>query len=229
MESSYGQISDTRNPWSSQDKSLTGLKRALLLGVQTGHIASRQEFEDNGIDTETQSLLPSMKLIQVLKKMARARAELNKINLEIQCRMQDKETRDVTHLDILEKRIEKIKQLNSHIESVIDDKDQLIQRLQQPFQGEYLKLEAQYHRFACEVFQKITPLLGELSTNLENITWAKSLSFNDGRLDALISELYSTLNAMQTSFQSLCQIQQSVGQLHKVETSNLHSTKIESL
>jgi len=46
-----------------------------------------------------------------------------------------------------EKRIDKIKKLNSHLESVIESKDQLIKRLQQPFQGEYLKLEAQYHRY----------------------------------------------------------------------------------
>lgn len=41
-------------------------------------------------------------------------------------------------------------------------------------------------RFAFEVFQKITPMLGELSTNLENITWAKSLSFDDGRLVSIM-------------------------------------------
>lgn len=228
METNFSQLPDSGNPWANQDKSLTALKKALILGERTGHIANRTEYEDQKLDDQAQNQLPSIKLIQVLKKMSKAKADLSKINLEIQCRMQDKETRDITHLDILEKRIAKIKSLNSHIESVIESKDQLIQRLQQPFQGDYLKLEAQYHKFACELFPQITPLLADLTTNLENIVWAKSLSLKDGRLDALISELCSTLSAMQTSFQSYCQIQQSMGQLHSLQTGMLHSTHIDT-
>ena len=58
--------------------------------------------------------------------------------------------RTFAHADIYaisEGRISKIKSLNSHIESIIDNKNQLIQRLQQPFQGDFIKLEAQYHRW----------------------------------------------------------------------------------
>lgn len=222
------QTADSGNPWSNQDKSITALKRALLLGERTGHI-SRSDYEEEGLSTDAQSHLPSLKLIQALKKMSKARAELNKVTLEIQCRMQDKETQDITHLDILEQRINKIKSLNSHIESVIESKDQLIQRLQQPFQGDNLKLEAQYHKFACELFPQITPLLAELNTNLENIVWAKSLSLKDGRFDTMISELSTALNAMQASFQSYCQIQQSMEQLHSLQTRTLHSTRIDAL
>jgi len=43
-------------------------------------------------------------------------------------------------------KIEKVKSLNSHIQSIIDSKSQLLTRLQQPYVGEFIKLEAQYHR-----------------------------------------------------------------------------------
>ena len=43
-------------------------------------------------------------------------------------------------------KIEKVKSLNSHIQSIIDSKAQLLTRLQQPYVGEFIKLEAQYHR-----------------------------------------------------------------------------------
>ncbi|XP_052266166.1 HAUS augmin-like complex subunit 2 [Dreissena polymorpha] len=225
MVATSSQMAESNNPWSTQDKSLTGLKKALMLGERTGHVANKSS--SLVLDPEKSTHLPSVKLIQVLKKMSRAQAELNKVNLEIQLRMQDKETRDITHLDVLEARINKIKSLNSHIECVIESKELLNRRLQQPFQGEYLKLEAQHHKFACELFPQITPLLGELSTNLENIVWAKSLKWTDGRLDKLISELSSALGAMQTSFQSYCQIQQSMRQLHGMQSDPLQSTRID--
>ncbi|WAQ96567.1 AUG2-like protein [Mya arenaria] len=221
------QFAEASNPWNNQERSLTGLRKALVLGERTGHIANRADYDSGCLDPDSDTNLSSMKLIQVLKKMSKARTDLNKVNLEIQCRMQDKETRDITHLDILEGRINKIKALNSHLESVIESKEQLIRRLQQPFQGDYLRLEAQHHKFACELFPQMTPLLGELTTNMENLVWTKSLTWSDGKLEKMISELTSVLGAMQTSFQSYCQIQQSMKQLHTLQTEPLHSTHLE--
>ena len=39
-----------------------------------------------------------------------------------------------------------------------------------------------FHRYASELFPQVAPMLGELNTHLENITWNKSLSFADGKL-----------------------------------------------
>lgn len=47
---------------------------------------------------------------------------------------------------ILEEKIKKISSLNTHIQSILDSKSQLLLRLQQPFVGDFIKLEAQYHR-----------------------------------------------------------------------------------
>lgn len=45
-----------------------------------------------------------------------------------------------------EKRIKDIQSLNGHMQSIIDSKSQLKTRLQQPFVGDFVKIEAQYHR-----------------------------------------------------------------------------------
>ncbi|KAH3871040.1 hypothetical protein DPMN_034234 [Dreissena polymorpha] len=127
-------MAESNNPWSTQDKSLTGLKKALMLGERTGHVANKSKKSTH---------LPSVKLIQ-LNKTSRGSCPIGKL------RMQDKETRDITHLDVLGmyECIDRIKSLNSHIECVIESKELLNRRLQQPFQGEYLKLEAQHHKLA---------------------------------------------------------------------------------
>lgn len=45
-----------------------------------------------------------------------------------------------------EKRIKDIQSLNGHMQSIIDSKSQLKTGLQQPFVGDFVKIEAQYHR-----------------------------------------------------------------------------------
>lgn len=47
----------------------------------------------------------------------------------------------------LGEKIDKVQSLNSHMQSIIDSKAQLLTRLQQPYVGEFIKLEAQYHRY----------------------------------------------------------------------------------
>lgn len=37
-------------------------------------------------------------------------------------------------------------------------------------------------RYAAEIFPEIAPLLADLNTHLENISWTKSLCFKDGKL-----------------------------------------------
>jgi len=45
-----------------------------------------------------------------------------------------------------EQRIAKVNKLNSHLEEVIRNKQELIARLQQPFVNDYIPVELQYQR-----------------------------------------------------------------------------------
>jgi len=45
-----------------------------------------------------------------------------------------------------EQRIAKVNELNSHLEEVMRNKQELITRLQQPFVNDYLPVELQYQR-----------------------------------------------------------------------------------
>ncbi|XP_069110139.1 LOW QUALITY PROTEIN: uncharacterized protein, partial [Argopecten irradians] len=170
--------------------------------------------DDKNLQDEVKEKMPSCRLIKLLRETTAARKDLNKAQLEIQQRMQDKETQDITHFNSLENKIKVVKGLNSHIESIIECKSELLVRLQQPFVGDFIKLEAQYHKFAASLFPQIAPLLADLNTHLENISWAKSLTFSDRKLDTILSELNSVLSTLQANFQYLCQMRGSMGSLY---------------
>ena len=49
---------------------------------------------------------------------------------------------------IPEERIEEISKLNNHLQKVISQKDQLVARLQKPYIGDFLRIEAPYKRYS---------------------------------------------------------------------------------
>jgi hypothetical protein len=52
----------------------------------------------------------------------------------------------VSGLFFTEQRVAKIKELNSHLEEVIRQKQLIISRLQQPFVNDYMRLELPYQK-----------------------------------------------------------------------------------
>ncbi|XP_048753486.2 HAUS augmin-like complex subunit 2 [Ostrea edulis] len=199
-----------QNPWSDADSALSPLLNVLNLAEKLGYVQ-----KDKAV--QFKSSAPSLAMIAVLKESSRIQKELHQVDLDIQKRMQDKETSDITHFDTREKRIKDIQSLNGHMQSIIDSKTQLKTRLQQPFVGDYVKIEAQYHKYAAEIFPQIAPILADLNTHLENITWMKSLSFNDGQMENLLSELHNSLAGLQTTFQLLCQMRTCMTQFHNLD------------
>ena len=81
-----------------------------------------------------------------------------------------------------ESKIAHLNELNSHLQSVVQHKDRLINTLQQPFVGDYLKLEATYHRHVKELFPLVASSLAELTANIDNIQWASSFDLQDGKM-----------------------------------------------
>lgn len=139
------------------------------------------------------------------------RLRLHQVTLEIQCHLQDKETKDITHVDILEQRIAQIKEANSHLEAIIRQKDALIGRLQKPFVNDFLRVEASYQHYACEALPQLVPTVSDLPTQLENIDWAVQLDIAD--LETMLSDVSGTLAGQQTLYQSMLKQRQAMHSL----------------
>jgi len=200
------------NPWADDDATLGTVRNVITLALNTGHMTKRDLVETEMKLEQGKDLTPSMRMLKLIEQADQCRRSIDKANLEIHKRLQDKETRDLTHTDVLEKRIDRIRKLNNHLQHIISSKDQLISRLQQPFVGDFLKLDAAYHRYASEVFPEVAPLLAELSTHLVNIDWASSGELTQGTQERILAELTSNLAALQTRFQQLQQLRSKVQQ-----------------
>ncbi|XP_070579588.1 HAUS augmin-like complex subunit 2 isoform X2 [Ptychodera flava] len=147
--------------------------------------------------------------------LAERTGHLRRVDLEVNQIIMDKATKDITHLDILERRIGKLNELSNHLQSVIKNKDTIINRLQQPTVGEGLKIEATHHKFVAGLFPMLAKCLAQLNSNLDNIDWIANLDLSDGQLDRVLNEITTTLAQLQSSCQTMLQMRDVVGDLHR--------------
>ncbi|XP_077980741.1 HAUS augmin-like complex subunit 2 [Glandiceps talaboti] len=203
------------NPWMTEEKSLGVVGSVLTLAERTGHLRRRRDNEVAAIATDVKHHSPSLHLIQVLRGIESKRKQVYKTDLEVNKIIMDKATKDITHLDHLERRIGKLNELSEHLQSVIKHKATIITRLQQPTVGDGLKVEATYHQFVAGLFPKMARCLAELSKNLDNIEWTGDFDLSDGRLDKSLNEITTTLAHLETSCETVIKMREVVGDLHQ--------------
>jgi len=207
------------NPWLDDDRSLGSLKNTILLAERHGYLKQvSQPFYQNPEDAYRKA--PSLQMIEILKDIQEKRSQLHETSLSIQHHQQERETRDLTQASVLEKHITELGDLNNHLQKVTQSKDNLITRLQTPFVGDFIKLDAQYHRYAAETLPTLVPILADLTKELDNIDWVGRKQWNDGSLDHLLSELSTSLAGLQSSFLSMIHLRTSIQQLHSIRSNS---------
>ncbi|XP_019642601.1 PREDICTED: AUGMIN subunit 2-like [Branchiostoma belcheri] len=211
--------STVSNPWASDQRSQGPYGLLIQQAELSGHLKKRRDRDIAMATDHAREQSPSLQLFQVLRQITAQRKELDKVNVEVQCRLQDQETNDITDLSTLENRIKQLNELSQHLQAVMQHKSHLKSRLQKPFVGEYLHIAAQYQRCVSEVFPMLAPILSDLQTNLDNIHWASTFSMDNGHMDRTLDDLTASLARLQTGLQSLVQLRGSVSQMHHTSRS----------
>lgn len=148
---------------------------------------------------------PSVALIRLLREITRLGKALDKVNIEIQSHLKEAETKDITHVDVMGQRCQQIDNISSQLSVIIEKKDELLSRLQQPLVGEFLEIDAAHHKNTAEVFPMIASNLASFPTLLENIAWIRNFSLADGQLLGVLSSIESMFAEIQSFYQALCQ------------------------
>ena len=202
-----------QNPW-IDEQSQPGILKALLIAEQTGLIRDYDSDIKMKVRDDAEKKYPSLKMIALLSNIDKLKGQITSLQLEIQCRLQDKETADITHTSILEKRIAVLRNLNEHLQQLVSDKETLVSKLQQPYVGEFIKIQANYKHFASELFPQVVEVLSELGLHLDNLDWAAQVNMCDGQLDSLLEDLASVLATLHKGFLSMTQLRDMFSSFH---------------
>jgi hypothetical protein len=103
----------------------------------------------------------------------------------------DKESQDLMHIDVLEKRLQGVDALLSHFTAILASKDHILSRLQSCSTENSLQVEAPFHKHVLDVLHSISPTLSDLTSNTKCIEAAKSLDLSnmDGKMGTAVQSL----------------------------------------
>lgn len=199
-------MEDAANPWSPSSAYIQvgSLQNILVFAEKSGHIDKRAANTDE-IRRRVDTISPSVILIRLLRDITRLGKALDKVNLEIQSHLKEAETKDITHVDILGKRCQQLDHISTQLSTIIEKKDDLLSRLQQPLVGEFLEIDAAHHKNTAEIFPMISSNLAGFPKLLENMTWIRNFPMADGQLVGILSSVESSFAEIQSFYQAFCQ------------------------
>ncbi|XP_028395585.1 AUGMIN subunit 2-like [Dendronephthya gigantea] len=200
----FNNSQESRNPWSTSSSyiDLGSLGKVISLAERTNQLKGKADQDK--IREKAKTTSSSIKLIEQLEKLAKLETELYKVKEMIYHYKLKEETKDLTDSIILDGKSRRMEELSLHFSAIVDKKDELINRLQQPFVGDHITVDAEYQRYVVDAIPCLANVLSNLTTYIENLEWSTKFTLQDGEMEKILADVSSVLAQMQSFFQSLC-------------------------
>ncbi|RIB16323.1 hypothetical protein C2G38_2091202, partial [Gigaspora rosea] len=91
------------------------------------------------------------------------------------------------------KKISTLSGFSKHVESIMSNKQVLLMRLKDPFVGEHINLEPEYHKDFTELFPEIAQSIALLPHDLKSLEWFGSHTVTNKIIDSQIKEISSLI------------------------------------
>ncbi|WOK99370.1 AUGMIN subunit 2 [Canna indica] len=154
-------------------KRLGGMAEALAIASDLG-------FPIPPVQEDQQSLSSSVSgdkgddLIRVLRQLTTVQRNIANLQVELQGRKDDKNVAHLIHVSEMEKKCESLARITAILKDVIQNKDRIIARLQQPYSLDCIPVEAEYQKQFSELLLKAASDYGALTVAVADFQWCQS-------------------------------------------------------
>ncbi|KAF3626804.1 glycosyl hydrolase family 9 family protein [Capsicum annuum] len=140
--------SDTTTTWVGRKpmRRLGGMSDALSIAAELGFSVPPPPSQEEIQNLSTTTGENGDDLIKVLKELTAVQRKIADLQVELQGRKEDKNVAHLTHVSEMEKKIETLQRITTILKDVIQNKDRIIARLQQPYSLDCIPVEAEYQR-----------------------------------------------------------------------------------
>ncbi|XP_042453278.1 AUGMIN subunit 2-like isoform X2 [Zingiber officinale] len=166
----------------SSDPGCAGKKPPKRLGgmAEALSIASDLGFRIPAVQEDQQNLSNSIcgdkgdDLIRVLRQLTTVQRNIANLQVELQGRKDDKNVAHLTHVSEMEKKCESLARITAILKDVIQNKDRIISRLQQPYSLDCIPVEAEYQKQFSELLLKAASDYGALTAAVADFQWCQN-------------------------------------------------------
>jgi len=158
----------------------------------------------------------SIVFINTLRELTALNKEQVKVTLELKQRQLSKEFYNVLSTSVLDGLISMVDFLANHLQNIIEQKDIIVQHLQEPFVGKPMAIDSKYHNDVCDFFPVIAKNLAELASTLNNIEWAHRYSVQSSNLGTSMQLIDDSLKQLQTQHSAIMAVRDLMNKRMKV-------------
>ncbi|PKY43331.1 hypothetical protein RhiirA4_442508 [Rhizophagus irregularis] len=180
-------------------------------------IAKKIEYKIGPVTFPSSQTASSIQLIDLIREILDLCDNVQQIR-EVLTKFKDsKQSFDLVKKTEIEKKIKVLSDFNNHIESILSDKQSLIMRIKDPFVGEHINIEPEYHRAFSELFPGITKSIASLPNDIESTLWIKNHSITDEKISNQIYGIASLAAMYGNYFDSLERVRQFLKQIYDID------------
>ncbi|TXG55416.1 hypothetical protein EZV62_020672 [Acer yangbiense] len=152
-------------------------------------------------------------LIRVLRELTNVQRKIADLQVELQGRKDDKNVAHLTHASEMEKKIETLSRITTILKDVIQNKDRIIARLQQPYSLDCIPVEAEFQKQFSELLMKAASDYGALTASVADFQWSQNFKEPPSVWGEMLrpipvalascTRFFEAMSAMRESFTSL--------------------------
>lgn len=208
-----------------------GMSDALSIASDLGfHVsAPPQEVLQNSSATGEKS----DDLVRVLRDLTAVQRKIADLEVELRGRKDDKNVAYLTHVAEMEKKIETLARITTILKDVIQNKDRIIARLQQPYSLDCIPVEAEYQKQFSELLMKAASDYGALSASVADFQWSQNFKEPPSVWADMLRPIPVALASCTRFFEAMSAMRESFATLQKLRmgrsaTNSLPSTPARS-
>lgn len=167
-------------------------------------------------------------LIRVLRELTTVQRKIADLQVELQGRKEDKNVAHLTHVSEMEKKIETLARITTILKDVIQNKDRIIARLQQPYSLDCIPVEAEFQKQFSELLMKAASDYGALTASVADFQWSKNFKEPPSVWGEMLRPIPVALASCTRFFEAMSAMRESFATLQNLRvghsSSSLHAT-----
>ncbi|KAL4588960.1 hypothetical protein LXL04_001861 [Taraxacum kok-saghyz] len=155
-------------------------------------------------------------LIRVLRELTSVQRKIADLQVELQGRKEDKNVAHLTHVSEMEKKIETLERITTILKDVIQNKDRIIARLQQPYSLDCIPVEAEYQKQFSELLMKAASDYGSLTSSVADFQWTQNFKEPPSVWGEMLRPIPVALASCTRFFEAMTAMRESFATLQKL-------------
>lgn len=199
-----------------------GMSDALSIAADLGFSVSPPPSQE-----ELQNLSTGEKgddLIKVLRELTAVQRKIADLQVELQGRKDDKNVAHLTHVSEMKNKCETLERITTILKDVIQNKDRIIARLQQPYSLDCIPVEAEYQKQFSELLMKAASDYGALTASVSDFQWSQNFKESPSVWGELLRPIPVALASCTRFFEAMSAMRESFSTLENLRVGNYASS-----